>query len=810
METTRVSSTAFDGTTHAPAAARRFVRQVLGEWRLNHLAEDAVLLTSELVTNAVVHAGTGIELTCRLDAEAVPPKLEIEVDDQQPDRVILDGPAPAGPLATSGRGLALAGMLADAWGVTYTRTTKRVWVRMEFADAQEPPCPPVPAPREPVDALRVAVLVADAGGRVISWNADAESLLGWTARQVAGRPLEELVDWHGHGGDTLALSDTLGLGRWRGESRMRHRDGRLVPVYVSHLRTGGPPEHRRAIWMVVGGAHGFVLASPPSPARREAGRRIKDLLDRDRPFAELLDTIARIAQHSSAGDAAYVLLRADSGHRFGVAAGAGATAGLVGVVAAGAFAPDPGTPPVVEDLLAADVELAQQLRARSLACAPLVAAGEVVGYLAVTAADPGRFDQDLPASLRHIADQVAGTVQRERLAEQERAHRGRLSFLAEAGELLAGVHEEEMIAVLAAQLVVPKLATWAAIYLTDLAGMTRLAHVWHREERHNPGLRESLPAIPHSPLSEVTWPIGRENVLSFPLLTHGRSYGALVIGRAEPTLPLELADLLADLCRLIALNLHTAMLYARQATTSKVLQRSLLPVRMAPMPGLESAVVYQPAGEGADVGGDFYDLFTVADHWCFALGDVCGSGPEAAAVTGLARHAVRLLAKENYTVADILHRLNRTLLEEADDEDGRFLSLLCGELTPLPQGGALCTIASAGHVPPLLLRACGKVEQVASPQLLLGVEADARFSVETFELAPEEVLLCVTDGVTERRDGDRLLDDDDGLARILSECAGLSAHAVAERVRQAVDSFADAPSRDDVALLVLRATPSLL
>ena len=72
------------------------------------------------------------------------------------------------------------------------------------------------------------------------------------------------------------------------------------------------------------------------------------------------------------------------------------------------------------------------------------------------------------------------------------------------------------------------------------------------------------------------------------------------------------------------------------------------------MPGLESAVVYEPAEEGADVGGDFYDLFTVGDHWCFALGDVCGSGPEAAAVTGLARHAVRLLAKEHYTVANIL------------------------------------------------------------------------------------------------------------------------------------------------------------
>ncbi|WP_336204870.1 SpoIIE family protein phosphatase [Nonomuraea sp. LPB2021202275-12-8] len=808
MDTTRESSTAFDGTPHAPAAARRFVRQVLGEWRLSHLAEDAVLLTSELVTNAVVHAGTDIELTCRLDADAAPPKLEIEVDDHHPTRQILDGePPPADPMSTSGRGLALAGMLADAWGVTYTRTAKRVWVRMEFADAHEVPSPPsLPAPRPPVDGLHVAVVVADADQRVVSWNSDAESLLGWTAAQAVGRPLEELVAWRGHGPYALSLTDTLGLSRWRGEARMRHRDGRLMPVYVSHLRTDGRAEHRRSIWMVAGSEHGFVLASPPAPYRREAGRRIKDLLDEDRPLTELLDTIAQIVQLSSGGDAAYVLLRADGCNRFGVAAGAGATAGLVGVLAAGVFDPDRKTPALVDDLLAVDVELAQRLEARSLACAPLLVAGEVVGHLAVTAAQPTRFEQDLTVSLRHIADQVAVTVQRERLAEQERAHRGRLSFLAEAGELLAGVHDEELLAALAAQLVVPKIATWAAVYLTDLAGMTRLAHVWHSEERHNAELRKSLPAIPRSPLSEVTWPVGQETVLAFPLLTQGKSHGALVIGRAEPTLPLELADLLADLCRLVALNLHTAMLYARQATTSRVLQRSLLPMRVAPMPGLESAVIYRPAEEGADVGGDFYDLFTVADHWCFALGDVCGSGPEAAAVTGLARHAVRLLAKENYTVADILDRLNQTLLEDGDDS--RFLSLLCGELTPLPQGGALCTIASAGHVPPLRLRPDGKVEVMAKPQLLLGIEADARFYVETFELAPEEVLLCVTDGVTERRDGKRLLDDDDGLAHLLSGCIGLSANAVAERVRQAVDSFAAHPSRDDVALLVLRAMPA--
>ncbi|MGW0484245.1 SpoIIE family protein phosphatase [Nonomuraea sp. NPDC003214] len=806
MDATQVSSTSFDGTPHAPAAARRFVRQVLGEWRLTHLTEDAVLLTSELVTNAVVHAGTGIELTCRLDADAAPAKLEIEVDDHDPGRAILAERPPSEPMSTHGRGLALAGMLADAWGVTYTRTAKRVWVRMEFAGASDSPAPAPPPPGAGLDRLRVAVLVADATGRVIAWNSDARTLLGWTAEQAIGRRLADLVAWRGSGPYALPLADTLALGRWRGEARMRHRDGRTVRVYVSHLRTGGRAEDRRSIWMVTGWEHGFVLAAPPAPVRREAGRRIKDLLDRDRPLAELLDTIAQIVHLSSGGEATYVLLRAESGNRLGVAAGVGDTAGVVGVPAAGVFAPDRTAPAVLEDLLAVDVELAQQLRARSLACAPLVAGGEVIGHLAVTSAAPGRFDHDLTVSLRHIADQVAVTVQRERLAEQDRAHRGRLAFLAEAGELLAGVHDEEVIAALSAQLVVPKIASWAAVYLTDLAGMTRLAHVWHSEERHNAGLRKSLPAIPGTPLDEVAWPVGQEAVLSFPLMTQGNAHGALVIGRQEPTLPLELADLLADLCRLIALNLHTAMLYTRQATTSRVLQRSLLPMRVAPMPGLESAIVYEPAGEGADVGGDFYDLFTVAGHWCFALGDVCGSGPEAAAVTGLARHAVRLLAKENYTVADILDRLNQRVLEEG--EDGRFLSLLCGELTPLPGGGALCTVASAGHVPPLLLRADGRVETVATPQLLLGVEDGARFSVESFELAPGEVLLCVTDGVTERRSGLRLLDDDDGLARLLAGCAGLSAHAVADRVRQAVESFADHPSRDDVALLVLRALPA--
>ncbi|MFI9555175.1 SpoIIE family protein phosphatase [Nonomuraea endophytica] len=805
MDTARVTSTAFDGTPHAPAAARRFVRDVLAEWHLSHIEADAVLLTSELVTNAVVHAGTAIELTCRLDEAATPPRLEIEVDDHHPSRPVLS----SGALATSGRGLALAGMLADAWGVTYSRSAKRVWVRLDLMEddgTRETGGPPAAAPAiaaAPVESLHVAVIVADALGRVLLWNPEAEALLGRPASEAVGMTLAELVAWRGHGRYALTLDDTLGLGRWRGASWMRHRDGRVVPVYVSHLRTGGRAGDRRVVWMVVAEDHRYVLAPPPTPLRREAGERIMEVLGHTRPLAERLQATAQVIQASSGADAAYVLVRSEHDDSFTVAGGAGATAGLVGVLGAGVFSRTGANPSMVDDLLSTDVELAQQLHARSLACAPLRTAGEVHGYLVVTSTDPGRFDSALAAGLQHVADQVALHVERERLAERERAYRGRLSFLAEAGELLAGVHDEELIAALAAQLVVPKLAQWAAVYLTDLSGTTRLAHVWHCEERHNAELRRVLPARPQPELGETDWPPGAATVLSFPLLTGDRSLGALVLGRAEPMLSHELADLLADLCRLVALNLHTAMLYARQETTSRVLQRSLLPVTTSSMPGLESAVVYEPAEEGADVGGDFYDLFAVGDRWCFALGDVCGSGPEAAAVTGLARHAVRLLAKERYPIAAILDRLNATLIDEA--EEGRFLSLLCGELTPLPQGGARCAIASAGHPPPLVLRASGVVETVAAPQLLLGIEGSAQFFDESFELAPGDVLLCVTDGVTERREGKRLLDDDDGLARLLATCGGLSAHAVAERVRHAVETFATEPSRDDLAMLVLKA-----
>jgi serine phosphatase RsbU (regulator of sigma subunit) len=448
--------------------------------------------------------------------------------------------------------------------------------------------------------------------------------------------------------------------------------------------------------------------------------------------------------------------------------------------------------------------------------------------------------------------------------DREWLNRGALSFLAEASDLLAGQLDENLVAALAGQLIVPRLADWCAVWLEDevagrwgspRAGETgsgtawgeaglsgpRLARVWHCSENRIEGLRRALekepPGLPgpdHAGPLPFPWPgeaLGPHgthgSALAYRLTAGGRPLGTLVIGRAGlVSFPDEVTGLVEDLSRRVALAIGAARQYARQATISAVLQRGLLPGAVAEIPGVRSALVYEPCDKGGP-SGDFYDLFPAGDgRWCFAVGDVQGKGPEAAVVIGLARPWLRLLAREGYRVADVLDRLNQLLLDDAteaadaaaralataggrpmnpgDGPQTRFLSLLYGELAPF-DGGVRCTLASAGHPLPLLLGAGGQVRTAARPQTLLGVVEDETYTSETFELRPGDSLLCVTDGVTERRSGPRQFDDEDGLAEALAGCAGLDAELIAERIKRLVHEFGARPPDDDLALLVLQA-----
>lgn len=393
----------------------------------------------------------------------------------------------------------------------------------------------------------------------------------------------------------------------------------------------------------------------------------------------------------------------------------------------------------------------------------------------------------------------------EEWSAEEEPSRGPLwmGFLADASDLLAGTLNPDMVPAIISQIVVPRLATWCAVYTWgDGGGPQRPAYLWHTDERRIDELREELAAV-RVPHGGGAMQLGDSHVLVFPLLARGRTLGAMCLGRPDRFAD-DVFQYAEDIARRAALALDNALLYATQAAANRALQRSLLPPdEPGEIPGLDPAVVYEPAGETNEVGGDFYDLFAAGDgSWRFAVGDVCGTGPEAAAVTGLARHTLRLLAREGYDVAAVLERLNQAILDEGDR--ARFLTLLHGEITPVADGLDV-SLVSAGHPEALRLRPSGVVETVVTSQSLLGVFPEASFEAELVHLDPGDVLLAVTDGVTERRRDGRLLDDDGGLAKLFAECVGLSARAVAERVRRAVQDFAPEPSADDMAIVVLRA-----
>src|SRR6266704_4065550 len=172
-----------------------------------------------------------------------------------------------------------------------------------------------------------------------------------------------------------------------------------------------------------------------------------------------------------AADAAYLLAVGEDGElKVRAAAGAGPATGVGFAQLA-----------VSQATVAADPARALAEAARSLVTVPLLAEGRVTGVLAVAAAEPGRFRERDAARLQDLADRSAATLERTRLGELERARRARVSFLDEAGEVLAGHLDQEKIVALAAQLVVPQLADWCAVLLEDADGIPRPVYLCHAD-----------------------------------------------------------------------------------------------------------------------------------------------------------------------------------------------------------------------------------------------------------------------------------------------------------------------------------------
>ncbi|NUR10160.1 MAG: hypothetical protein HOQ45_24560, partial [Nocardioidaceae bacterium] len=247
--TSRDSLRTFSPEENSVGAARWFVRRELEGWGAPDLVDTAALATSELVTNAVLHAGTTVRVRLVLDDY----RLRLEVQDLHPGRT-LSPSAPAVPDDSEhGRGLLITASLASAWGVDYTDTVKRVWVEIDRGHGERP-LPGAEASGE--DAL-VGVVEVSGAGLVRDWNDDARRMLGWTTIEAVGRPWDGFLD----------PSATDGPGP-QGEGSLRAKDGTLVPVYVARHAVR---DDDGSVLLVVPAAQRALLDRGPAAATPSAG-----------------------------------------------------------------------------------------------------------------------------------------------------------------------------------------------------------------------------------------------------------------------------------------------------------------------------------------------------------------------------------------------------------------------------------------------------------------------------------------------------------------------------------------------------------
>jgi serine phosphatase RsbU (regulator of sigma subunit) len=233
---------------------------------------------------------------------------------------------------------------------------------------------------------------------------------------------------------------------------------------------------------------------------------------------------------------------------------------------------------------------------------------------------------------------------------------------------------------------------------------------------------------------------------------------------------------------------------------AEALQASLLPARLPAVPGLEFAAAYIGATQFQEISGDFYDVFRARDGWAIAVGDVCGKGQDAAAMTAAARHAIRALAHVHGTPADVLAAANEVLV--AEDYDDRFVTAALAFIRQRGRGVQV-QLGSCGHVGPAVVRADGRVEILEGEGLPLGLFDDAQPGRLELELHKGDVLFFYTDGVTEARGSDMSFFED-RLADELAAVAGRSASEIVRAVQELVTSFSAGELKDDVTILAVR------
>lgn len=494
---------------------------------------------------------------------------------------------------------------------------------------------------------------------------------------------------------------------------------------------------------------------------------------------------------------------------------------------------------------------------QAYAMIPLLQADRPLGCMVVGFAEPrpdlGReepFFTELAARCAaaleraRLFDDRQSALQAEAAARRaaERAQ-ARIASLADASAVLAESLDYDETLHRVAEVVVPRLADGCAVYLKTEEGGIALAALRHRDagaEARIRALLERFPPMPADPLgpgavlrtggTEVYTEVpdevldtaaygGREHVellraigagaaMFVPLVSRQQTLGVLgLVNDGGHSFEGDVVALAGALAARAATAIDNARLFRDRTAIAQQLRASLLPPQLPDIPAVDLAARYAAAVAGIDVGGDFYDVFPVdARRFVAVLGDVCGRGLRAATLAAHARYTIRSAAVTIAEPAGILAHLNEVLLRR--QESGVFEPQFCTALVAVVEpgdGGLTVELAVAGHPLPMHVTAEGAVRPVGVAGSLVGVLGDIACTATTLHLRPAEALVCVTDGVLERRHGKAFFGEE-GLAAALAQPPGPSnAEALAAAVERATLDFGPEETTDDFAVLVLRA-----
>jgi PAS domain S-box-containing protein len=660
-----------------------------------------------------------------------------------------------------------------------------------------------------------AVITIDHHGLVVEFNRAAEDLFGYPEDDVIGREMAELVI-----PPSLRERHREGLRRYRetGESTILGRrleltglraDGEEFPIElaVNRIAEADPP-------MFTGTIRDITARLHVEAEREEARRQLEAILQ---GVADAVTAQGPDGRLLFANDAAVRTL------------GFGSTEELLSAPVATILDRfdilDEDRRPFPLEALPGRRALAGEDAPEAVVRFRVRGTGEE-SWAAVKAAPIRDHEGNVTMAINVIEDITA----------HKRAELGQ-RFLARSATVLASSLNPDELMAQVANLAVPEMADWVAVDLATEGGALERKALAHGDpdvreralelsRRYPPdpdapagvyqvirtGQGELYPEIPDELLREraqndehyrILREFGMRSAIIVPMTTRGRTLGALTFvsgdsGRRFDEHDVELAQELARRC---ATAIDNARLYTERSYIARTLQESLLPVELPDIPGVEAAARFRPTGEGNEVGGDFYDMFETGDRgWTVVMGDVCGKGPDAAAVTALARYTLRAAAMRERLPSRSLALLNEALLRQRDDR--RFCTVAYAYIEKLERG-ARVGIASGGHPLPLLLHADGTVEPVGAPGTLLGVVPDPDLEDRAVTLEAGDALIFYTDGVIENRGESNILDER-RLAELITTCAGAGADAIAAKVEEAAVLSQGGRPRDDIAVLVLR------